>query len=217
MTQDIAEGLGLPGTSGALIADVTPGGPAARGGIQNGDFVLSFDGKPVGDSRALSRVVADTPINKTVGVDLFRKGKKTDGARDRAPAERAGPSAPPPKTPPAKPGRVTMLGLSLGVLDGPARGQFHIAGNIQGVIVTDVAGDRPAADKNIHSGDVIVQVQGRAQVRSPGRRDQAGRRGAQGGQEGRRHAGEPRRRHNLCGDQVELGVALLFSVVSQFE
>ena len=77
MTDEIAESLGLPGTTpGALIADVTPGGPAARGGIQNGDFITAFDGKPVGDSRALSRAVADTPINKTVNVDLFRKGKK---------------------------------------------------------------------------------------------------------------------------------------------
>ncbi|MBV9421232.1 MAG: trypsin-like peptidase domain-containing protein, partial [Alphaproteobacteria bacterium] len=55
VNEDVAEGLGLPNTNGALIANVSPGGPAQRGGIQDGDFVLAFDGKPVGDSRALSR------------------------------------------------------------------------------------------------------------------------------------------------------------------
>ena len=55
-----------------------------------------------------------------------------------------------------------MLGLSLGVLDGTGRNQFRIAGNMQGVLVIDVAADSPAADKNIRAGDVIVQVQGNA-------------------------------------------------------
>ena len=165
VTEDIAEGLGLPGTAGALIADVTPGGPAARGGVQNGDFIVGFDGKPVGDSRALSRAVADTPINKTVSVDLFRKGKKMT-VRLTVLRLNEKPSAPPPKAPPGKPAQVTMLGLSLGVLDGNARGQFHIAGNVQGVLVTDVQADSPAADKNIRAGDVIVQVQG-APVHTP--------------------------------------------------
>jgi serine protease Do len=165
VTDDLAEALGLPGTAGALIADVSPDGPAARGGIQNGDFITAFDGKPVSDSRALSRAVADTPINKSVAVDLVRKGKRMTVRiavlrlnEKSTPAPRTAPAAPPP--------RVSMLGLSLGVLDGNGRSQFKIAGNVQGVLVIDVAADSPAADKNIRPGDVIVQVQG-APVRSP--------------------------------------------------
>ena len=165
VTEDIAEGLGLPGTAGALIADVTPDGPAARGGIKNGDFVTAFDGKSISDSRALSRAVADTAINKTVNVDLFRGGKKLTLRVTVLRLNEKQPPAPP-KQPQGKPARVVLLGLSLGVLDGPARGQFHIAGNIQGVLVTDVAPDSPAGDKNIRAGDVIMQVQGNA-VRSP--------------------------------------------------
>ena len=48
VTDDIAEGLGLPSTHGALIADVTPNGPAARGGMQHGDFGVGFDGRATG-------------------------------------------------------------------------------------------------------------------------------------------------------------------------
>jgi serine protease Do len=165
VTPDIAEGLGLPGTQGALISDVTAGGPAARGGMQNGDFVTGYNGKPVADSRALSRAVADTPIGKTVNVDVFRKGQRLTL---KIAVQRLNEKGPPPapKPAPQKPGHMTMLGLSLGVLDGAARGQYHIAAAVQGVVVTDVAPDSPAADKNIRPGDVIVQVQG-APVRAP--------------------------------------------------
>jgi serine protease Do len=76
VTSDIAEGLGISGTQGALVTDVTAGGPAAKAGVENGDLILGFDGKPIADSRALPRVVADTPIGKTVNVDLIRQGKK---------------------------------------------------------------------------------------------------------------------------------------------
>jgi len=98
VTADLAEGLGLPGTSGALIANVSPGGPAARGGIQNGDFITTFDGKTISDSRALSRVVADTPINKSVGVELVRKGRKMN-VRVTVLRLNEKPTPPPPRTP----------------------------------------------------------------------------------------------------------------------
>ena len=165
VTDDLAEGLGLPSTAGALISDVTPGGPAARGGIQNGDFITGFDGKPVSDSRALSRAVADTAINKSVGVELYRKGHKLNVRvtvlrldEKASPPPAHAPSAPTPK--------VSTLGLSLGPLDGIGRNQYRIADAVQGVLVVDVAPESPAAEKNIRPGDVIVQVQGVA-VRSP--------------------------------------------------
>jgi serine protease Do len=165
-TEDIAEARGLPSVNGAIIADVTAGGPAAKGGLQFGDFVTGFDGKPVTDSRSLSRLVADTPINKAVNVDLWRKGKKmTVRITVLRLAEKG---APPPKAPPGPPpAKVTLLGLSLGNLDAAARGQFHVSAKVtSGVLVTGVAAESPAGNANIRAGDVIVQVQD-APVRSP--------------------------------------------------
>jgi serine protease Do len=170
VTDDLAVGLGLPSATGALITDVSPKGPAAKAGIANGDLVTGFDGKPVGDSRALPRIVADTPIGKTVSVDVLRKGKKQmvrltvakleDDRPMRAPAPQKAP-------PPAKAkSKISQLGLSLAPIDGDARVQFKLAKNVQGVVVTDVAPDSPAAEKNFHPGDVIVQVQNQ-NVRTP--------------------------------------------------
>ncbi len=162
VTPEIAEGLGLPSTQGALVADVTKGGPAAKAGLGNGDLVISFNGKPVNDDRALPRIVADTPIGKTVNIDVLRKGRKqtlhitvlklADDAKPDKPTK-----APPP---PKNQSKLAQLGMVLGVLDGPARAKFKIGAGVQGVLVTSVEQGSPAAEKNLRAGDVIVEVGG---------------------------------------------------------
>ena len=57
--EDIAETLGTPENTGALVAGVTPESPAARAGIEAGDVILKFDGKDVSSMRGLPRIVAD--------------------------------------------------------------------------------------------------------------------------------------------------------------
>jgi serine protease Do len=170
VTQDIADGLGLPSTQGALIANVTPNGPAAKAGLQNGDLVVGFDGRPIDDSRSLSRIVADTPIGKQVAVDVLRKSRKATfhlqiAKLDEGPPDRPGAKLPAPTAPKTKT-KTSQLGLSLGMLDGEARAKFKLAAGAKGVVVTDVDPASAAADKNIRPGDVIVEVQNQA-VKSP--------------------------------------------------
>jgi serine protease Do len=167
LTSDIAEGMGIAGAHGALVANITPGGPAAKGGIQEGDVIVGFDGKPVADSRALPREVADTPVGKTVNVDLLRGGKKQtvhvlvarlqDDSDDRT-------SAPPP--PPKPNAKMSRLGLSLAALDDATRTKYKLPKDAAGVVVTDIDPDGASADKNFRPGDIIVQVQSQS-VRSP--------------------------------------------------
>jgi serine protease Do len=172
VTSDIAEGLGLPGTSGALVADVTADGPAAKAGLQSGDLIVGFDGKPVADQRTLPRIVADTPVGKSVEVDYLRKGKKETAHvlvakledapnPDDAAAKSAKPSAAK-----ANSSKVSQLGFVLAQLDGVARAKYHVPTDVQGVVVTDVDPDSPAGDNHFRPGDVIVEVQSEA-VRTP--------------------------------------------------
>jgi serine protease Do len=169
VTSEIAEGLGLPTTQGALVAGVTEGGPAAKAGLINGDLITAFDGKPVPDDRVLPRVVADTPIGKTVNIDLLRKGRKqtlkitVQKLADDAKADK------PVKAPPApvkNQSKLAQLGLSLGALDTAGRAKFKIAGGVQGVLVTNVDAGSSAAEKNLHPGDVIAEVAGQV-VKTP--------------------------------------------------
>ena len=75
MTPEIAESLGLPTPSGALVAEVLKGGPAKSAGIQRGDVITSFDGTPIVDSRELPLLVGRTPIGHVATLKLMRQGK----------------------------------------------------------------------------------------------------------------------------------------------
>ena len=77
VTDEIAETLGLDKARGALVGDAARGGPAEKGGIKAGDVILTFDGKPVAEMRDLPKIVADTPVGKTVDVVVLRKGEET--------------------------------------------------------------------------------------------------------------------------------------------
>jgi serine protease Do len=165
VTQDIAEGMGLPSAAGALVADVTPNGPAAKAGIRKGDVVTGFDGKKIADPRSLSRIAADTQIGKTVNVDLLRNGKKITVRLTVVRLSEGGAKPKPPV--PAKPKKkVSQLGLSLSPVDDDARAAFKLPGGVQGIVVTAVIPDSQAAVNNLQAGDVIVAVRDQP-VRTP--------------------------------------------------
>ncbi len=77
VTPEIASSLRLQKPAGALVADVTEGGPAQRAGIQAGDVILSFDGHDIATERDLPILVANTSIGRSAPVKLWRKGKET--------------------------------------------------------------------------------------------------------------------------------------------
>lgn len=74
VTKELAESFGLKQTNGALIAGVEKNSPADKGGLEAGDIILKFDGKPITTSSDLPRVVAATKPGKVVPVEVVRKG-----------------------------------------------------------------------------------------------------------------------------------------------
>ena len=168
VTPEIAESLGVPKPHGALVASVTAKGPAAAAGILPGDVVTLFDGKEVSEMRRLPRIVADTPINKSVPVVVWRKGKQLTvqvKVGELEAAEESGLLASatdePGKAPPAPAAPVKTfdrLGLKIAPLSAELRQQFEIAADAKGVVVTEVQSGSPAADKGIRAGDLILEV-----------------------------------------------------------
>ena len=167
---ELAEAVGLDDAMGALVFEVTPGGPAEAAGVESGDVIIKFDGRDVAEMRDLPRMVAETPVGKSVRVVVFRKGKtqtlKVDlGRLETAAVEQA--SAPLPST--GGGGSETALaslGLSLRPLSGSARQEFSIGPDVTGVLVSSVEPGGPAAEKGVAPGDVIVEV-GQEPVTSP--------------------------------------------------
>jgi serine protease Do len=172
VSADLAEGLKLPNAKGALIASVTPGGPAEAAGIKQGDVVLKFDGRDVTEMRGLPRIVAETPVAKSVDVVVWRKGKEVNLSakvgeypenEDQASVEQTS-QQPAPEDEGSK---VESLGIDLATLDQKGRDKYGLSGDAEGVLVTDVDQNGPAAEKDLRAGDVIVEVDQKA-VKSPG-------------------------------------------------
>ncbi|MFQ5852097.1 MAG: Do family serine endopeptidase, partial [Candidatus Binatia bacterium] len=78
VTPTISESLSLEKAQGALVADVSEGGPADRGGIEVGDVIIEFDSEEVRVSNNLPILVARTPVGKKVRVKLLRDGKNVE-------------------------------------------------------------------------------------------------------------------------------------------
>ena len=173
VNDELAEGLRLQQTKGALVANVTPGGPAEKAGIKQGDVILKFDGKEVDAMRTLPRMVAETPISKKVDVVVIRQGKEmtvqvvlgelTEEAEQASLPPGTGQPAPPP----AKEGKIASLGLTLSELSDALRQKFSLTADAKGVVVTKVEDNSAAAEKGLHEGDVIVEVDQQA-VATPG-------------------------------------------------
>jgi serine protease Do len=76
LSPSIASALGLKSTDGALIAQVSSDGPAAASGLERGDVVRSFNGRPIEDSRDFAREVARARAGTTVPVTIVRDGRE---------------------------------------------------------------------------------------------------------------------------------------------
>ena len=162
VTPDLARSFGLHGAEGALVADVTPGGPASKTGIARGDVIVRWGDRRVQHSRELPLMVALTPPGTRVPVAVVREGRErtVDVTVDRMPAEERRESRAP-----SRGGSLEAWGLAVAALGRDDARRLGVKPG-SGVIVTDVAEGSPADEAGVEPGDVVVEVNRRA-VRSP--------------------------------------------------
>jgi len=155
LTPELAKSFAVQGTEGVLVASVVEDSPAAKAGIKAGDLLLRYEDKAVSDPRALSSLVAGTPVGRTVEVQLVRDGKPQQlkvtignlADTRQAAAETPGGS------------RVAWdrLGVELAALTAERAHALGVEGR-KGVVVTEVKPNSPAAEAGISAGDVIREV-----------------------------------------------------------
>ena len=161
VTEDIAETLNVPENTGALVSAVTPESPAAKGGLETGDVIMKFDGKDVTTMRGLPKIVAQTPIGKTVDVEVLRKGvrKTVQIAVGLLNDEEESASKPNDEKPQGEsPAFAAVIGMKLSPLTDAARQKYNLDAKVSGVLVEEVDPQSPAAQKGIKAGDVIVEA-----------------------------------------------------------
>jgi serine protease Do len=155
VTAGIAESLGMKKAEGAMVDEPQAGSPAAKAAIESGDVITAVDGSPVKDARELARTIGMMAPNSSVKLEILRKGEsKTltitlaqipDQQQATAETGTQGPD-----------NGMPHLGLTVAA----ARDAAGAGG--KGVVVTAVDPDGPAAEQGIRSGDVILDVGGKA-------------------------------------------------------
>ena len=158
VTSEIAESLGIDEAAGALVSNVTKGGPSDDANIEAGDVIISFDGKKIDKMRDLPRIVAETDVDKEVAVEIIRGGKQitlTVTLGELEQAEQQGGLLN--NEPASQAESFGDLGFSAEQLDADLAADFGIEEEGDAVVVTEVITGLPAADKGLQAGDVIIR------------------------------------------------------------
>jgi serine protease Do len=161
VTDELAEGLLLGKARGALVSEISPDGPAEKGGVKVGDVIVKFDGKPVPTMRDLPRIVAETKIDKPVQVEVIRRGKARMLKIVTGRLEEAS-TKPVEEDRPQEKARTTddmsYLGITVQSLSRENRQRFGLADDIIGSVIIDVARDSTAFEAGIRPGDVVSEI-----------------------------------------------------------
>jgi serine protease Do len=153
VTSDIAASLGMAAAHGALIAELAPGGPAARAGFAAGDVILSVDGVAIDDPSAFNFRLATKPIGQSATFERLRGGSiETVSATIEAPpgvsedmvARIAGNSR--------------FAGTTVRQLDPALAEAKGLPYEAKGVLVTMVDPGSPAAQMGLRADDIILAL-----------------------------------------------------------
>ncbi len=148
ITPELEKSFSLNQSEGALVGDVIPDGPAAKGGIKRGDVIINFNNQPVSDMEDLPKIVAATNPGSAVDVEVIR-----DGARKilRVTIEVLKDSQE------LLVAKADLLGLQVQDITEELAESLKLQG-VEGVLVSDVVAGNPASEAGIRRGDVISEM-----------------------------------------------------------
>ena len=141
-------------TSGALVADVTPGSPAEKAGVKSGDLITAFNGKTVTDSRHLKLQVGATPAGASVPLKVLRDGSSLtlNVTVEALPGDKLTQAAPSGAADDA------LHGVAVADLDKATRDELKVPAQIKGAVISQLEQDSPAYEAGLREGDVITEI-----------------------------------------------------------
>jgi S1-C subfamily serine protease len=152
VTPEIADSIGLKRPSGALVANVAAGGPAARAGIKTGDVIVGIDGTVVDDPNSFDYRFATKPLGGTAQIGVMRQGRQMvvpvalqplpDTPRDEVEIKSSSPFS-----------GATVANLSPALAD-----ELRLDPQAAGVVITAVADGSTAQSIGFQPGDIVVSV-----------------------------------------------------------
>ena len=152
VTKEVAESIGLGKAQGVLVRGVEEASPAEKAGLEAGDIITRFDGKPIDKPADLPRAVGNTKPGSKVGITVFRRG----GLRDlsitvaEVEAEKVASATPEKKAPVAS---AQHWGLTLSDLTEGQKRELRVRAGVRVDAVADAA-----SRAGIREGDVILAI-----------------------------------------------------------
>jgi serine protease Do len=166
VTADIAAAEGIEPNHGALVGDVTAGGPGAAAGVQTGDIIQGVNGPEVKSAADLSQITSMTLPGEPLHLKVLRNGhvieltakagtrpsneqiaENENGAEGGGGPAGSGAAA-----------TTRVLGMSLAPLSDALRQQYNIGPSVHGVVITRVAPDSEAGQDGLRPGVVIIKA-----------------------------------------------------------
>jgi len=166
VTEEIAEVEKLEKPEGALVANVSEGSPAAKGGIKAGDIILEFDGKKVDTMRTLPKLVAQTEVGKRVTLKIWRNQKLISkkvllGRLESSTEFKAEKKV---ELDTSKYIKVESLKISIRDLNKDDIAERKLPKNTTGVVITEISEGSPLMFVSVN--DVIVELQKKKVINS---------------------------------------------------
>lgn len=155
VTREIAESLGLGKQQGALVTGVEAGSPADKAGVEAGDIITRFDGKPIDKIADLPRMVGNTKPGTKSTITVFRRGNARDLSIVIAEIEAEKPAI---KTSdkdskPKSSSAGQQLGLTVSDLSESQKKELKLKGGVRVDAATEAA-----ARAGLREGDVILAI-----------------------------------------------------------
>ncbi|MDR2127793.1 MAG: Do family serine endopeptidase [Burkholderiaceae bacterium] len=167
VTKEVADSIGLGKARGAMVRSVESGSPAEKAGVEAGDIIIRFDGKPIEKMTDLPRLVGNTKPGTRSTLTVFRRGASRDlgiviaeMASDDDESGSKKPAASEPKQPSKATPGAESLGLTLSELSSAQKKELKLKHGVRVDAATDAA-----ARAGLRRGDVILSV-GNAEVGS---------------------------------------------------
>jgi Do/DeqQ family serine protease len=152
VTPEIADSMGLKRPTGALVANVAAGGPAARAGVKTGDVIVSIDGTVVDDPNSFDYRFATKPLGGNAQLMLLRQGREiaVTVALQSAPEL--------PREEVEIHARSPFLGAKVANLSPALAEELRLDTQAQGVVIVSVADGSTAQSIGFQKGDIVVSV-----------------------------------------------------------
>ncbi len=172
VSEEMASQLELPkGTKGVMVAEVIPGEAADRAGLKPYDVITNVNGEKVAAPIDLTTKITAVKVGESVEIRYFRKGKEKTiqvklGERPRQLSDLSGEEAPSPeRKKKSSESELKEWGFEAEELNEALARDFGIPGDsakkVKGVVVTDLAFGKAAAESGLNRGDVILDVGGK--------------------------------------------------------